>query len=791
QSVATGDSPYELYPLFPDLVAACVALALHVQDLTLLLVRAGILIHTLGAVSAAMLARRILGWKWGVFVGLAVLLDFGSLFGGGASGVLYLGVTNGTLALGLWPFVLLALVNALERPSLGWSAAIWLLTCLTILCHPIGLVTALATAAALVLVALLANDVPRRRVWFALGHLVLGVALAAWEWRPLSDRVLRYGLHYAWAPDAAGHFFGDLLEHSQPQATFAPLVYVAYVGILVAILSRRAAPTLIACFATVLLMGLLDPLYLVLHLAPSLETARMQVARFGGLAKASVYVSAAYLFATTWARVAPLWPGRTRYVAGALLALLGFPFARGAVAYTGELTSELAAQAHPDVPDAAGFRALIAWARAQNRAERPDAYARLLSDDTERYYSVCHVNAESGLPALWLGDTSELFLRERIEDASPASLRRFDVRWLVHHDGPPLAGDPATERRFGSYFVREVREWDGRFARVERGSGRAVVTRLDDERIDVDLRDTTTPALVALGMGYYPRWEAVHETRGKLPVYAYPTIPGGALRVPAAWLPPGHTTFRPSGALPSDGSGSATSLLAALGACACVALTRTPRARRRALRALARAARFVRRERAVLGLIAASACVIALLGTSFVAARRATGALEVGSGLLPLARVEEKHHGAFRACDYAWLSGQFRCPSGALVFDAETRILNDAPPSPALVTPAIRLAAHGGGSELRLVFARRLQGEYWARTTGAGATLSVAGMPPVNLDDRQTTLAYPANGGEREVTLDASLGGDEAMDVSVVRASRLEPLRDYPTAPEQNPLPGG
>lgn len=790
QSVATGDSPYELYPLFPDYVAARIAVVFHIQDLTLLLVRAGVLIHTLGAVSAGLLARRMLGWKWGVLVGLALALDFGSLFGGGATGVLYLGVTDSTLALGIWSFVLLALVNALERPSLAASCAVWLLTSLTLLCHPIGLVAALATAIALVLVACLTNDVPRRRVVFALGHLALGVALVAWSWLPFSQRIVLYGLHYAWTPDAAGHFFADLLQNSQPQATFAPLVYVAYGGIFVALLSRRAAPALIACYATVLLSGLLDQLYLVLHLTPSLETARMQVSRFGAMSKTSVYVCAAYLLANVWARVAPRWSGRARYLAAAVLAVLAFPFARGAVVYTGELTRELAAQVHPEVPDAAGFRALLAWARAQERAERPDAYARLLSDDSERYYSVCHVNAETGLPALWLGDTSELFLRERIEDESPASLGRFDVRWVVHHGGAPAAGDPATEQRFGSYVVREVPAWDGRFARVERGGGNAVVTRLDDERIDVDLRDTQTPALVALGMGYYPRWEAVHETRGKLPVYAYPTIPGGALRVPAAWLPPGRTTFRPSGVLPSDGSGSVPSALALFVACAIVLAWSVRGVKGRVLRGLARGARSVKNARVELIVAAAGAIALVALVASLVSARAPTAALEVGSGLLPLARVEEGHHGAFRACDYAWQSGQFRCPSGALVFDAEARLLNDAPPSPPLVSPALHLAAGGHESELRLVFEPRLEGEYWAATTGPSVTLAVAGMPAVTLDGRRTSLVYPATGGRREAVITLRLDGDQSADISFVQRGRLEPVRNYPPPPAADPLPG-
>jgi hypothetical protein len=788
QGVSTGDSPYELYPFFPYYLAARAALWFRATDLTLVLVRSGILIHTLAAAGAGLLARRICGWKWGIVIGCVVLLDLGSVFGGGANGIMYLGVTHSALATALWPFVMLAVLRALERPSLATSAAIWSLTSLVLLCHPYGTVSALATMGALVVVAWLASDVPRRRPLFALGHLALGVALPACIWRPFGERILLYGMHYASLADAAGHFFGDLLEHPLPQATLAPLVCAAYAGIVVGLLSRRAAPTLVACHAALLLSGLLDQLYLVLDLVPSLETARLHAPRLGSAAKASVFVCAAYLLATSWTHVAPLWRGRARTLASAVLALLAFPFVRGAVDYFGELTRELAAEAHPDVPDAAGFRSLIAWARVQNHALRPEAYARLLSDDTERYYSVSHVNAESGLPALWLGPTSALFLRERLEDESPASLRRFDVRWVMHRNAPPSVGEPSTERHFGSYFVREIAEWDGRFARVERGSGNAVVTRLDDERVEVELRDTREPALVALGMGYYPRWEAVHEMRGKLPVYAYPTVPGGSLRVPAAWLPPGRTTFQPSGALPSDRSGFGITLVALLGVLGGVLVWSIPRARARALRTMARGARSVRRHGKDLTLVAGGLLAVALLLSGFLWARRPTAALEVGSGLVPLARVEERGRGgSFLACEYAVLSGQYLCPSGALVFDTEAQLLNDAPPSTPFVSPAVRLVARGH-SELRLLFEARLQGEYWGATSGPSATLSVSGMATATLNGNQLSLDYPTTEAPLRAVLGASLDGSQSMDITFVRRRRLEPARGYPLAPEENPL---
>jgi hypothetical protein len=790
QGVSTGDSPYELYPVFPYYLAARAALLFDAHDLTLVLVRSGILIHTLGAVGAGLLARRVIGWKWGTLVGWLVLFDLGSVFGGGLNGVLYLGVTHSTLATALWTFVLVLVLAALERPSLTNSVLIWLFAALALVCHPIGALSAAATLGALVLVACLAQDVPRHRALVALGHVALGVALAAFVWMPLGERVLLYGLHYAWPADSGPHFFADLLEHSQPQATFGPLVYVAYVGIATALLSRRAAPTLVACHATLLLAGLVDQLYFLLDLVPSLETARLHAARLGSVSKASVYVCAAYLLAQTLGRALRLWSGKERYVAGALLALLGFPFARSAFAYFGDLSRELVAETHPDVPDAPGFRKLIAWARTEERGERPDAYARLLSDDTERYYSVYHVNAETGLPGLWIGSASALFLRERIEDASPASLARFDVRWVVHHGAPPSSGDPATERHFGSYYVRELATWDGRFARVERGEGEAVVTALEDERIEVEVRGTTAPALVALGMGYYPRWQAVHATRGPLPVYAYPATPGSALSVPAAWLPPGRTTFRPSGALPSDGRGQPLSVLALVVAVGGAAAWRLGRVRLRVLRMAGRALRELRSRREAVAAFVGALTATVLVVTSFLAAKRSTSALAVGSGLLPLARVEERGgDGAFRECNYAWLSAQFRCPSGARVFDAETQLLNDAGPSTPFISPAVRFEASASTHEIRVHFDARLAGEYWAQTSGPSASFSVDGAAPATLTGESLAFTYAPGAALRRVTLSASVGDGATVDATFVKRQRLDPVRNYPLAPASSPLP--
>ena len=83
---------------------------------------------------------------------------------------------------------------------------------------------------------------------------------------------------------------------------------------------------------------------------------------------------------------------------------------------------------------------------------------------------------------------------------------------------------------FGIYHVRELKEWDGKFARIERGNGSVTVTRLDDKAVEISV-DAHEPVLVALGMGFYPRWRARHESGKAEPVFALPSIPNGDLSV--------------------------------------------------------------------------------------------------------------------------------------------------------------------------------------------------------------------------------------------------------------------
>jgi hypothetical protein len=781
QGVSTGDSPYELYPWLPYYLAAKAAILTDTHDLTLVLVRSGILVHGMFAVGCACLALRVVAWPGALLVGLVVLHDRGSVWGGGIDGILGMGVTHSALANAIWPFVLTAVIDALERPRLRHSIRIWLLVGFAIACHPVGLINALATSAALLLVALLAEDVAPRRALGAAGQIAIGVAIIAMVWMPLGERLVLYGVHFAVAPPPIWRVFEDAMRTPMPETGFAPMVYAGYAGLLAALVSRRAVPTLIAAFAGVLLAGVSDQLYLLLDLAPSLEVSRFQPPRLGASAKVGIYISAAYLLALGLrSRIAPPKTS-TRLILGALLGALALGLVRGATPFVDNLRVEFEQLAQHEVPDPEGFRALIAWAREQQRAMRPQQFARLLHQDDKRYYSVYHLHAESGLPALWLGPVSNLFLRERIEDESARSLRRFNIRWVMRRDAPPSLGEPGTELQFGHYFVRELLDWDGRFARVEQGRGEAIVSRLENERVDVELRATDKPALVALGMGYYPRWQAEHAGR-PLPVYAMPSIKHGKLQIVAAWVPPGLTTFRPTGSLPSDASGRIPALVGASFALAFCVLGVWRSARMRVLRAVARCTRRAAPHRRSLGACSAIAALAALAIAGVAAQRAPARALQLGNGARGTALVEARTPGgAWRRCDYSWARGGYRCPELLFVQDVMGKLLNDAQPSPPFAVPAIELTALGGAAEFRIRLDAKLQGEYWTRSSADPVALTLADGSSLVISKRQQTERFPDSAESRVLTIQGAV--KRSAQIACVQRKRSEPERGYPTVP--------
>lgn len=783
-AVSTGDAPLELYPALSYLITGHLAVLLGLQhDLPLALMIVAVLVFVTIAVATTLLALEVAPAPFALVIGVLTLVDSGAVAHGGTVGLFRWALLHSALALAFSTLAAAAVLAALTRPRLTTSAAIWLATALAVIAHPAGLIAAAATMVALLAVALLASDVPARRALAALVHTGLGVALGAAVWMPLAARILDYGQHFPNALHPPARLLEELLAYPSPVSAFAGFEYLGYAGIVIGLCSRRARAVFVAASGFVLLLGLCEAPYLALDLAPGLGVARLGTERLAQLARPFVWAASAYGLRLVWTAMRAAWlgaPRRRQLIAAALCGIVAAATVRALPALWSSISDRAANEARVYAADRAGRDALTRWATERVREITPGAWARaLFEEDTHEHF---HLTAETGLPSFHMSPQPDLLLRERIEDTSPASLRRFNVRWVIGVGQSPTLGDPGSEQVIGSYHVRELAGWDGKFARIERGAGDVRVTRLDDDAVDVEVTGTDQPVLVVLGTGFYPRWRARHASGAAEPVYAYPTVEGGKLHVVAAWLAPGKTTFTCDGPLPSDHAGLAISLAAVLAILTVVAIWSRGAWRRRVLRAIARRRWPVIGWRALQ--IGVPVVIVALVIRGCVDDARPVRALALGAGLRPTAEVQARlMNDTWQDCPYHRLSGQYDCDGLVTAWDSTTTELNDAPPSWDFVTPSISAAAYTVGVEMRVIVHAHLAGAYTIGASDAETELHVAGEPRIALGRDHATYA---DAGERVVEIRARvpLAG---WAFTMVRDDTLVPARPYLAGPPGAP----
>jgi hypothetical protein len=783
-AVGTGDAPLELYPKLAYLVVGHIALATGLtDDLPHAMLIVAVLVHVAIAVATALLAARLAPRPIALGVGLVALVDTGAVAHGGTVGLFRWGLLHSALALLFATVAALGVIAALRRPRLAASITIWLATALACATHPAGLIAAAAAVVGLAAVALLATDVPPRRAVIAIGHVALGVALGAVAWQPLAERLLAYGQHFPNAVRSPSQLLEDLLAAPSPVTAFALLAYAGYLGIVAGLWSRRAVVVFPCAVALVLLVGLCDAPYLALDLAPGQAVAHLGTERLAQLARPFLAAAGAYAIWLVIAHGIASWRGasaRRRTIAAATIGILACALVRELPAVWRSAASRAAAQTRLSAGDPVGREQLVAWARDRVAELGPHAFGRALFEvDTHEHF---HLTALTGLPTLHASWQPDLLLRERIEDLTPASLERFAIRWVIGVGRSPVLGDPASELELGSFRIRELPAWDGRFARIERGEGEVIVTRLDDEAVEVDVR-AAAPVLVALGTGYYPRWRAEHAGGAALPVYAYPATPSARLSVVAAWLPPGRSRFTVDGPLPSDGKGTPLAVLALAIALGVVV---TWSRRRWRVRVLRRVAALRARVPARLDRLAAIAVPVALglLVIRGCAERGPIAALELGTGARASASVEARViGGAWQRCDYRRVEGTHVCPGLVTAYDGIASLLNDAPPSWAFNTAGIHAVAEVADVELRARFDEHLAGTYWIATAGSKATLAVEGELAQTID--RATITY-ADRGARAIELRAHVPID-GWTFTFVREDTMMPARDHLVRPPEVP----
>jgi hypothetical protein len=781
-AAGTGDAPFELYPKLAYLVTGHTALALGLEDdLPLAMMIVAVLVHIAIAAATTLIAARVAPRPIALVVGLMTVVESGAVAHGGTVGLFHWALLHSALALAFASIAALGVLAALRKPRLSASALIWIATALACVTHPAGLIAAAAGMLALLAVALLAVDVPPRRALVALGHVVLGVALGAFSWMPLAARILAYGQHFPNPVRTPGKLLEDLLQWSSPVTAFQMLGYAGYFGILAGLWSRRAAPVFVAAAAQVLLVGLCDAPYLALDLAPGLGVARLGTERLAQLARPFLAAAGAYGIVVILRSARDAWRGashRQQLVAAAVAGVLAGAALRAVPAVYRSATNRAYTETRVTAADPIGRQLLVHWAREQMKELGPGRWARAVFEtDTHEHF---HLTAETGLPTLHDGPQPDLLLRERIENLSPESLRRFDVRWVIASDRSPSLGIPESEVVLGSFHIRELDEWDGQFARVERGTGSVRTTRLDDAAVTIAVA-ASEPVLVALGTGYYPRWRARHASGAAEPVHACPATPTGTLHVVCAWVAPGVTTFTVDGPLPSDHDGRTLSILALLAGLAAVVTWRVRRWRIRVLRRIA----AVREWLPALAPLAVRVGVPLVLLVLLVRGCRDAGAparaILLGDGIRSTATVEARIAGGdWQTCSYRHLEGVHECDQLLIAYDGMTALLNDAAPSWAFNTPGIVASANIPGVEMRVRVSARLAGTYWMAVSEGTFELAVTGERTRDTVDR--AIVTYEDIGERELAIVAPVP-ITAWSWTLVREDTLVPPRDFLGAP--------
>lgn len=786
--VSTGDAPLELYPALTYIVTGHVAWLFGLEnDLPHAFMIVAALTHIALALTTTAVAARVAPRPIAAVIGLFWLVDTGAISHGGTVGIFQWALLHSAFA-HVWSMIAaLGILSALARPRLGASVTIWIATAISTAAHPAALLTAAGFMLALAAVALLAGDVRPRRALAAMGHLAIGVALGAVVWLPAASRLLEYGQHYPNELFDAVRLLQMVMSYAMPMTAYSLVVYASYLGMVIGPWSRRADVIFIAVVGFAMMLGLCDATYLAFGLAPGKTVARLGAIRMMMLARPFVFAGAAWVIGALIAHVRPAWgsaPQRQRWIAAAMLGVLGLTAARIIPDYWAAESQRAAGEAARYAGDRTSNALLEAWATKEAAQMKPGTWGRALFQAD--YHDHMHLTAKTGLPSFHLSPIPDLMLRERIETSSPDSLARFNVRWVIKANDSPTLGDASTEQELGIYKIREITAWDGKLARIEAGTGTVDVLRIADDRIEVAVT-ADAPVLVALGMGYYPRWRARHASGAAEPVYALRSTPDSDLRVVAAWVAPGRTTFTCDGPLPSDGDGRLLSLLAALFAAAAVVVWSRPRWRTRALRKLVRARSWLStRQRRFVGVIVPAA-ILALMLFTFLAQRAPARAVLVGSsGMRPSATVEARvGEDAWRTCDFSSVTGNYYCEDLVSVLDGTANLMNDAPPSWAFITPAIIATPEALGVEIRITRELELGGTYWFATSHGDVSMRAGDAFTHTFASGPRTIADIPRGSYK-VTLTSVLPDVGKKSIAIVRADTLMPERAFLVTPPES-----
>jgi hypothetical protein len=791
-----GEPLGDLYPAFGTYVAAWVT---NHQQLTedvpraLALVGAGGLIAI--AVAVTTLSLRIVRWPFALAAGLLSLFDGGNSVSSGSGAVFVLALYQHALGQAFSLFAVAAALWSVQRPAAWRSLLVWVLAALAMVAHPLSLISLLPFVCGFAVAPIVATDARLPRIWRGARDLLIGMFLAAPVWMPLLENVLRYGLHYGSPPAAPSDLAAALVSARFGISTFAAFVAAGFFGIVAGLWSRSAAAVVVAVGGLVAMLLGSDFPFLLAGLGPSPSFARFAGERTQGVMRLALLVLSVYLVdhvvlrGARTRRVRPAGEARARIALGAVAAGIGLLILQLGFPYAQDRTRLQRDETELDVPDPQDFRELVDWFGTQRDPSR--GVQRVYFEDTHAY--PFHISARVRLPVIRTGYAAGTMLRERIDAKTLPMLRRYNVAWAVRRDGASPLGDSASERRFGAYRVRTVPDHDGRVARIARGRGRVRVTRFEDDRVELELGETREPALVELGISYYPRWRARQNGRD-VPVYAALAHAGHAPRILALWLRPGRTTLTPDGPLPTDHRGDAAMVCAALAALLVLGLGVWRTGARRLRRVVARTSRALRPHRFPLAVgVAVIAALVAALTT--LRGRDAEALALVPTRVLAAdARVRFLPDGESpRRCPFRWQMGYFDCGiEYGRIGAGHIPSLNDLLASWPYVVPAIRIFPGSKLGVVEIAMRRRVSGTWLAASWGfaSDTRLSVDEEPAHTLETEPRVIDFGERVAMRSLWITTRIvDARRASGVAAVarRALDLDRERDVPWVPDTPP----
>ncbi|MBX7197567.1 MAG: hypothetical protein K1X94_36310, partial [Sandaracinaceae bacterium] len=582
---APGDPTLDLYPTLAHRAVALVARLVGAEhDTARLLVSIVSAAYVAVAVGIARTAIRV-GARWpaALAVGALALLDVGTDFTWGTQPVFRYAFLPSTLSVATLLHTLPTLFDLGRRPSRGRMALATLGVAITAALHPLALVIARALAAVLGLGVALSRPAARRPLVGPLAAVSLGLGASAWLWLPAALRVMQHAVHYGTPQIPADLALLRLSLGALPDGGWMILVALAWL-VTIGVITRRGhrEARVLGWLSLVLVASYVETPFLELGLAPSSTSVRWQAFRIGAAIKPFSYVlgalaigAGAELHALTVAR-----PARARALrALAAIALLALA-AHGHRSWSAGL-ADLSRERHEDFVGPPSMSpatlAALRYRIARDQRERPGGRLLMICglECVWELYAFARVGrgGEPGVelalsqpaPAGWL-------LRDQFRTTTDENLRRFGIRWAVAPDRALLPGrDEGRDEAFGRVWLRPVTTWDGAYAHVTRGAGTVEARVIPGEGFELQLRDTTEPALVELGTPWYPRLRASRDDGTDVPVYAMPV---GAPEIDdpnptfehavALWLAPGTTRVRADGALAAARAGLPLSLLALL-----------------------------------------------------------------------------------------------------------------------------------------------------------------------------------------------------------------------------------